>query len=77
MSMKAETQPTTELGDRMRALADEGHGRAQELRDKAQAFDNAANGFYSEPQTVTVKSFLGAFARARALWCECSGEPLV
>lgn len=70
-------EATTELSDKMRALADGNHPRADELRAKAKAFDVAASGFYSEPQTVGAKSFLGAFARARRLWCECTGEPLV
>lgn len=65
------------LWERMRRLADDGHPRADELRAKADEFEAKANGFYSEPQTVEVKSFLGAFARARLLWAECTGEPLV
>jgi hypothetical protein len=67
----------TDLSDKMRALAETGHPRGGELREKADAFDVAANGFWGEPQTVPVKSFLGAWARARRLWSECSGEPLV
>ncbi|OJU22715.1 MAG: hypothetical protein BGN95_03875 [Sphingomonas sp. 66-10] len=67
----------TDLSDKMRSLADLDHPRAVELREKAGAFDVAATGFYAEPQTVTVKSFLGAWARARRLWSECSGEPLL
>lgn len=61
----------------MRALADQGHDRAEELREKAKAFDAAAAGFYAEEQTVGAKSFLGAYARARRLWCDITGEPLV
>lgn len=67
----------TELSGRMHALADAGHERAVELREKANAFDQATRGFYGEPQTVDVKSFMGAFARARRLWCVCTGEPLI
>ena len=67
----------TELSGRMRTLADTGHARADELREKAEAFDIAANGFYADPQTITAPKFLGAFARARRLWCDCTGEPLV
>lgn len=68
---------TTTIGDRMRALADTGHAMADELREKATAADIAANGYYAEPQTIGVKSFLGAMARARIVWCKASGEPLV
>lgn len=67
----------TTLGDKMRALADIGHARSVELREKANAFDEAADGFYGTSQTVGAKQFLGAFARARKLWCEITGEPLV
>lgn len=68
---------STDLGNKMRALADQGHDRAEELREKAEAFDQAAAGFYAEEQTVGAKSFLGAFARARRLWCDITGEALV
>ncbi len=67
----------TALSSRMHALADAGHVRAAELREKADAFDQATSGFYGEPQTVDVKTFTGAFARARRLWCDCTGEPLI
>ena len=67
---------TSNLGDRMRALADTGHSRADELREKASAFDEACRGFYAEEQTVSAPQFLGAFARARKLWCEITGDAL-
>lgn len=67
----------TDLSDKMRALADRDHPRATELRENARAFDVAAAGFYAEPQTVPAKSFMGAWARARRLWSECSGERLI
>jgi len=68
----------TELGDRMRALAESGHERAEELLAKAKEFDEKTDAHYSEtggPETA--KSVLGAWARARRLWSECTGEPLV
>ena len=67
----------TSLSERMHALADSGHEKAEELRAKADAFDAATVGFYGDPQTVGVKSFMAAFARARRLWCDCTGEPLI
>jgi hypothetical protein len=73
--MSDQEQPA--LWERMRALADKGHIRADEIYAKADEFEHKAVGFYSDPQTVDVKSFLGAFARARKLWCELTGEPLV
>lgn len=67
----------TDLSKRMRTLADGGHSLAGELREKADAFDKAAAGFYAEKPSVTAPEFLGAYARARRLWCKLTGEPLV
>lgn len=71
----------TVLSDRMRALAaGDGageHERAEELRARAMNFDKAAEGFYATPQRLDAKGFAGAWARARKLWCEITGEPLV
>jgi hypothetical protein len=66
----------TPLGNKMRDLA-KTHPQAQELTDTAKAFEDASVGFYSEPQTVSVKTFMGAYARARHLWCKLTGEDLV
>lgn len=65
---------TSELGDRMRALAETGHPRAVELRDKAAALDAACP---VNAETFDARKMLGAWARARRLWCDCTGEPLV
>lgn len=67
----------TDLSAKMRRLADSGHPRSAELREMASAFDEAAQGFYADPQTVDVMSFIGAWARARRLWSATSGEPLI
>jgi uncharacterized iron-regulated protein len=67
----------TPLGAKMRRLADADHAQAEELRVHADAFEAAVSGYYAEPQTVTAKQFLSAFARARMLWCKCSGEALL
>ena len=68
----------TELSDRMRALAKSGHVRADELNAKAEEFDQKTERHYGpDGNTDTAKSMLGAWARARRLWSECSGEPLV
>ena len=69
--------PKIGLAEKMRDLAVSGHPRADELVEKALRFAQAIDGYYSEPQTVTTKQFLGAWARARRLWCDCTGEPLV
>lgn len=71
------TAPRTDLSEKMYALADSGHPRADELREKADAFDVATAGFQAEPQTCTVQKFVGCFARARRLWCDITGESLV
>lgn len=69
--------PATDLSDKMRALADTGHIAASPLREAADKFDAAAEGFYATPQTVPLREFMGKWARARRLWSDCSGEPLV
>jgi hypothetical protein len=65
------------LHGKMRALASKGHPRADELRAKADEFETKAKGFYATPQACDVKSFMGAWARARKLFSDCSGEPLI
>jgi len=45
------------------------HPRGEELRKRATELREGIAGFYGEPQTVTVKGFLGRWARARRLWC--------
>lgn len=64
----------TALSEKMHVLADGGHARASELREKADAFD-AATAKAGQPGAA--KSILGAWARARRVWCECTGDPLV
>jgi hypothetical protein len=64
------------LPDRMDALA-KTHPQADELQAKAAALRDAISGFYSTPQQVDVRRFMGCWARARRLWCECTGEPLI
>lgn len=65
------------LGDKMRALAKSGHERADDLERLAHDMEVKAGGYYAEEQTVTAKQFVGAWARARRCWSECSGEPLL
>lgn len=60
----------TGLSDRMRALADTGHSMAADLRMNADELDAAVG--LGDP-----KAILGAWARARLLWCECTDEDLV
>lgn len=74
---KPSPRPVTPLAQKMCALADSGHPRADELREVAAEFEKATAGFWTADQTVTVQAFMGAYARARRLWCQCSGEPLV
>lgn len=69
-------EPPT-LADKMDALAATGHAEADELQAKAASLRDAAEGFYSSPQRITAPQLLGAWARARKLWCKCTGEPLV
>lgn len=60
---------------KMLALADSGHPKSAELRSKADALRLAAESDTAD--LASVKKLLGAWARARTLWCECSGEPLI
>ena len=63
------------LADKMRGLADTGHPRAEELRNAADKLDGAVDAAASGPDAV--KRVLGNWARARKLWCEITGEPLI
>ena len=68
----------TELGEQMVRRADsEGLPRDHVLRTAAAEFELATEGYYSDPQTVPVAKFFGAWARARSIWCKYTGEPLV
>lgn len=68
----------TDLSKLMRAMANKGHERAADLREKADAFDLATHGVYSDPPTHNVKQMVGAWARARRVYIECAGgEPVI
>lgn len=68
----------TPLSEKMRALADGGHARAPDLYEKANAFDAAASAWEAGGRDKDImRRMLGAWARARRLWSECTGEPLV
>ena len=68
---------TTCLSEQMRAYAADRPSIVRDFIAKADAFDEAAAGFYAQPQTHNAAQFLGAYARARKAWCEATGEPLV
>ena len=61
--------PATPLSTVMRALADDGHPRADELRQRADEFDAKVGG--------ETRSMLGAWARAKKLWAECTGNDVL
>lgn len=69
------------LAPRMRAKADEIADAKPDiatlLRDRADKLEAAATGYFGQPQTHTVQQFLGCYARARLLWCDVTGEPLI
>lgn len=69
--------PSKPLAARMRALADAGHPRAAELRERATDLDQAVKAASASAASPEVRALLGAWARARRLWCETTGEPLV
>jgi hypothetical protein len=67
----------TELAKLMEARADADKlSPDHDMRIKAAAFEEAAHGFWKEPQTHDVKQFLGCWARARGAWCDYVGENL-
>lgn len=68
----------TDLSASMRKRADaDGLPPDHELRRRAEEFDRATIGHMATPRTVDVKSFVGAWARARKAWCSYTGEPLI
>lgn len=72
------TETLTDLAGWMLARADaDGLPADHQLRTLAKAFDEATRGYMAEPQTVTVKDFMAAWARADRAWCDYSGEALV
>lgn len=70
---------TSCLSDKMRALAADRPGSAKRLIEAADNLDIVVDGYFcnAEHQTHTAKQFLSAYAKARLLWCEVTGEPLV
>jgi hypothetical protein len=69
------TETRQDLADRLDKLAIR-HPRGDEMRTAATALRDATSGYFAEPQTVDVRRFMGTWARARRIWCECTGEPL-
>lgn len=70
--------PKTDLAIRMLARADADALPADhDLRAKAVSFELAAEGFYAQPQTTDVHTFMGHWARARRCWTDYTGEPLL
>lgn len=71
-------QQKEDLPQRMRAMADSrGLSADHDLRVKADALDAAIDGYFANPPTKDAKQFLGAWARARRVWCDFTGEPLI
>lgn len=59
----------TDLAGWMLARADADRLLADhQLRVLATAFDDAARGYFAQPQTVTVRDFVAAWARADVAW---------
>ena len=61
------------LVEKMRDLAP-GHPRSSELLEKAYDLEQSLK---SQDSEQGMKRMLGCWARARRLYCEISGEPLV
>jgi hypothetical protein len=68
----------TELSRRMRNRADNDKLPADHaMRTTAEAWDTASDGYFAVPQQVSTRAFVGAWARARRVWCDYTGEKLV
>jgi predicted lipoprotein len=68
----------TDLSKKMRERADaDALPASHELRMRADAFDRATADYFSTPQKATPAQFTGAWARARRVWSDYSGEPLL
>jgi len=68
----------TYLAVKMLARADSDNlPNDHDMRSRAMAFDEAAKGFYGNPQTCDLKKFMGCWARARCAYCDYTGEALV
>lgn len=48
-----------------------------EVRLAARLFEDATQGYFSDPQTVSAKKYLGQWARTKKLWSEYTGKPLI
>jgi len=60
------------LANRMRSLAANGNQRAEELIEKADELDKMI-----DADTWDTEQVLDAWLRARKLWCEVTGEPVL
>lgn len=68
----------TELAKRMIERADKDNlPHDHVVRLAAKDFEDSAAGYWSEPQSKTVKQFLGAWARAKMAWRDYTGEQLL
>lgn len=68
----------TNLGKRITERADkDGLPADHDLRQKADAFEEATKGYFSDPQTVDVVKFMGLYAKVKLAWRDYSGEALV
>lgn len=67
-----DTAPT--LADQMRAY--EGP-ESDEMKMLANEMDEVTEGYFADPQTVTVQQFVGTWAKTRRRWREVTGAPLV
>jgi len=66
------------LAEQMRARAKADHLPADhDLYTHASSLEKAYSKYLSDPRTPTVQSMLGAWARARRVWCEYTGFPLI
>lgn len=68
----------TELAKKMIARADTDNlPPDHEVRLAARLFEDAARGYFSDPQTVNVRKCIGQWAKTKKVWSAYSGEPMI
>jgi hypothetical protein len=67
-----------DLPERMLALANKNKlSSDHEMREAAEHLKMACKAYFKEEPEISVFKFAGYYARARRLWCEYTGEPLI
>ena len=67
-----------DLPERMVVLADaDGLEADHAMRTAAEELRKACDAYFQKKPAVSVFKFAGCWARARRVWCDYTGEPLI